>query len=118
MGLVVTENATQTGSKAAAVMNEVDAVLRRIGRAVLLSNDLAEISARWPEIAVSFQSQKRHMRSRVAPRYQPNTSAKSDDAASVPPKSLGISARRNRASAIANVMKPSPRCFASSRFAL
>jgi hypothetical protein len=42
----------------AAVINEVDAVLRRIGKPMLLSDDLAQIRARWPEIASCFQGQK------------------------------------------------------------
>jgi hypothetical protein len=32
--------------------------LHRIGKRMLLSDDLADFSARWPEIAQCFQSQK------------------------------------------------------------
>lgn len=56
--LMVSENATQSGSKAAAVMNEVDAVVRRIAKPMMISADLGEISPRWPEVASCFQSQK------------------------------------------------------------
>ena len=52
--LMVTENATQTGRNAAAVMNEVDAVMRRIGKPMLRSEDYVEISTKWPEIARCF----------------------------------------------------------------
>jgi len=54
--LMVNENATQSGSKAAAVMNEVDAVLRRLVKPILWAGDLATVVARWPEIAQCFQS--------------------------------------------------------------
>jgi hypothetical protein len=39
-------------------MNECSAATRRLAKPMLLADDLAEISARWPEIAECFQSQK------------------------------------------------------------
>jgi hypothetical protein len=39
---MVTENATQSRSKAAAVTNEVDAVMRRVGKPMLLSGTLLQ----------------------------------------------------------------------------
>lgn len=56
--LMVSENATQAGSRAAAVMNEVDAVVRRIAKPMLMIEHLGEISPRWPGIAECFQSDK------------------------------------------------------------
>ena len=56
--LMVTENATQSGAKAAAVMNEVDAVVRRIAKPMLMIENFSEISEKWPEIALCFQNQK------------------------------------------------------------
>jgi hypothetical protein len=38
------------GSKAAAVMHEVDAVVHRLAKAMLLAGDLSGIAERWPEI--------------------------------------------------------------------
>jgi ParB-like chromosome segregation protein Spo0J len=56
--LMVSENAIQAGSKAAAVMNEVGAVTRRLGKAMLAEDDLSQIRERWSEIAKCFQGQK------------------------------------------------------------
>jgi hypothetical protein len=53
---MVDENATQ-GARASVVMNEVEAVTRRLAKTMLMEDDLARFRARWPEIAKCFQSQ-------------------------------------------------------------
>jgi hypothetical protein len=37
-------------------MNEVDAVVRRIAKPMLMTEHLREIHGRWPEISECFQS--------------------------------------------------------------
>jgi hypothetical protein len=53
--LMVSENAIQAGVRAAAIMNEVGAVTKRLAKTMLESHTLAEFSANVPDIAQSFQ---------------------------------------------------------------
>jgi ParB/Sulfiredoxin domain len=62
--LMTSENAIQAGSKAAAVMNEIGAAVRRLAKPMLVVDDLGEISPRWPEIAQCFQSKKAYTTAR------------------------------------------------------
>jgi hypothetical protein len=44
--------------KAAAIMNEVVAAVRRLAKPMLIMDDLGGMAPRWPEIAKCFQSKK------------------------------------------------------------
>jgi hypothetical protein len=46
------------------VMNEIDAVVRRIGKPMLWADDLSGITEKWRKIASCFQSRRTHQRIR------------------------------------------------------
>jgi ParB/RepB/Spo0J family partition protein len=56
--LMISENAIQAGSRAAAIMNEVGAVTRRLAKAMLTTDRLGGIPPSLKEITECFQSQK------------------------------------------------------------
>lgn len=47
-----------------AVINEVDAIVRRLAKPMLLTEDFGEISPKWPEIASCFPSEKAYATAR------------------------------------------------------
>jgi hypothetical protein len=56
--LMTSENATQAGVKAAAIMNEVGAVTRRLASVMLENESLSEISDSSAEVSQSFQGER------------------------------------------------------------
>ena len=56
--LMATENATQFGARSTAILNEVSAVMHRVGRVLLEGDNLRGISQRSKEIAKLFQSDR------------------------------------------------------------
>jgi hypothetical protein len=55
----------QYSCRPVAVMNEVDAIVGRLGKPMLWTDDLSGISERWPEIASCFQSPVAYQKTRT-----------------------------------------------------
>jgi hypothetical protein len=64
--LMTSENAIQAGSKAAAIMNEVSAAVRRLAKPMLVAERLSEIPEGLREIVQCFQSEHAYAQARKA----------------------------------------------------